>query len=168
MITLFNATIDIAVIAGILSIVSKYIQNKYMNHEELKLKQTRIKEKQKKIQELIKKGDEDSKNKLAELEREMMEDAQEIMQGSMKGMMFTMLLIIPLFMFFSWNYSDVVIALPFPVPFFEKFELLNPFSWINFKLYHYTNWIGWYVLVSLICNLAINIILKIYRALVVK
>ena len=168
MIVLLNATIDIAIFAIILSIVSKYIQNKYVNHEELKQKQERIKEKQKKMQELIKKDDKESKNKLAELEKEVMQDAQEIMQSSMKSMMFTMLLIIPFFMFFSWNYADVSIQLPIAIPFFAKFEFLNPFSWINFKLYHYTNWIGWYILVSLICNIAISIILKIYKGLVHK
>lgn len=133
-----------------------------MNKGQMKAHQAEMKKKQARIKELMKNSDEKSKKELAQLEKELMEGMSQMMKGSMKSMMFTWLLIIPLWAFFGWNYADVVIPLAIPVPFWAAWDWVNPASWIQFKLYDTTNWIGWYILVSLLTSIVFGIIIKIY------
>jgi uncharacterized membrane protein (DUF106 family) len=80
----------------------------------------------------------------------------------MKSMMYTMVLIIPLWWFFGSNYADVAINLPIPIPFWAAFDWFNPLSWFSFKLFESTSWIGWYILISLLTSIAFGLGIKIY------
>src|SRR3989338_6844539 len=96
------------------------------------------------MKELANKSDAKSKNELEALEKEMMEEMGKMMKGCTRMMIF----IIFLFWFLGEAYKAAVIQLPFPIPWFGE-------NW-SVKLYSETNWIGWYVLCSLVTSLALN------------
>jgi uncharacterized membrane protein (DUF106 family) len=159
---LFGPAVDIGLLAAGLSIVMRLVQNKFVNRKQMKVRQAEMKKKQKRIKELAQRGDDKSKGEMMELQKEMMADMNEMMQGSMKSMMYTMVLIIPLWWFFGSNYAEVSINLPFAIPFWAAFDWFNPGSWVTFKMFETTNWIGWYVLISLIVSIVFSVALKIY------
>lgn len=152
---LISPQVDIAMIAIGLSIVSQIIQRKVVNRGEMKRKQAEMKGKQNRIKELMKRNDTKSKNELQVLEREMMEAMSTMMKGSMKMMVYSMILFIPTLWFLSSSYGNEVIPLPISIPWFGTESLI--------QLYNETNWIGWYVLTSLICSLSFNAIINIYE-----
>ena len=163
MIELFGAMVDIALISVGLTLVLQFVQRKFMNRGQMKLQQEEMKRKQKRMKELMQRNDEKAKGELQQLEKEMMEGMNEMMSGSMKQMLFTMVLIIPLWAFFGWNYAEVAIDLPIPVPFFTAFNLFDPLSWFAWQLWEQTSWIGWYVLVSLSFSIVLNLIITVFK-----
>jgi uncharacterized membrane protein (DUF106 family) len=163
MIELFGAMIDLALISIGVSAVLQFVQRKFLNRGQMKVQQEEMKRRQKRMKELMQRQDEKAKSELQQLEKEMMEGMNEMMSGSMKQMFFTMVLIIPLWAFFGWNYADVAINLPIAIPFFEAFNLFDPMSWFGWKFWEQTSWIGWYVLISLSFSIVFNIILTVFK-----
>jgi uncharacterized membrane protein (DUF106 family) len=98
-------------------------------------------------------NDEKSKQEVQRLQQQMMQKMSETMSGSMKVMMASMVIFLPAFAILGMFYGDVVIPLPIPIPW------LGSNSFI--ELYHETNWIGWYVLASLVTSIVLQIILKL-------
>lgn len=146
----FDAMLEIALVAMCLAVVSQVVRRKFVDPKKMKEQQKVMKEKQAKIKELA--GNEDSKSK-AELKRiqtEMLEVTNEMMQGSMRMMMFTF----PVYMIAFWGlgylFGEVTIDLPVPIPWFGE-------NW-SIKLYEQTNWIGWYILISLITGMTLGFI----------
>lgn len=102
---LVNPTIDIALIAVAISLVSLLVQRKVMGKGGMKASQKGIKEKQEKMKELMKRQDEQAKNELQGLEKEMLEDSMKMMKKSMKHMVVVMVLVLPAFWFLAENYK---------------------------------------------------------------
>ena len=143
---------DIVIIALVMSIVSQLLRRRFVDEQAMKEYQKNMKERQEKMKELMKKEDQKSKQELENMQKEMMEGMSTMMQGNMKMMMVSMGIFIPLFFIVGLFYSEAVIALPIPIPWFGTEQLI--------QLYTETSWIGWYVLNSLIFGILINVGVK--------
>ena len=159
----FSPVIEIALVSIVTSTLTQLIQFKFGNRAQLVEQQKKMKETQKRVSELVGKEDEKSKREKESLESEMLESMNTMMKSSMKSMILSFVVVIPVFAFSSSVYENIVVDLPFPVPWFStNFNLFNPLGW--FELYNQTNWIGWYVLVSLIFSLLIfNPLMNFYK-----
>ena len=156
MYSILGPFLDIALAAGAITLALQVLQRKVVDKRLLKRNQEAMKEKQKKLQELIKANA--SKKDIEKMETEMMEAAQASMQGMTKTMMYSLAVSLPVFLFMGWNFSTAVIALPFPVPFWNAFDVMKPGTWFAFKLFTETSWLGWYALISLGAGIVLNIV----------
>ncbi len=161
--TVFGPTIDIALVATILAIVLQVFQRVFVNQKKLKLHQEEMKKKQKRISELTAKNNQQSKQEQDRLQEEVMQHFNEIMPEMFKQLIFSFIVVLPVWQFLQGNYIDTIISLPIPIPFFSAFDFFNPISWISFKLFESTNWIGWYILVSIIVGIILSIVLHGYE-----
>ncbi len=161
---LFNPMVELSLIAVAMVIIQQAIQEKIGNKKQLKEHQEKMKNIQEKVKGLIKKDDEKSRNERESLEKEMIESMNIVMQGSMKFMVVSLVIVLPLFWIAGLVYGAETINLPLPVPWFAaSLELFNPLTWI--ELYSQTNWIGWYVLNSIIFSiLIVNPLMKIIES----
>lgn len=150
-----NPMIDIVAISALLAIVSQFIQLKFGRRDEMMAAQKEMKERQKRMQELVKRNDGAAKAELEKLEKEMMEGMSKMMGGSMKVMMISMVIFLPAFALIGAAYSAATINLPVPVPW------LGGTSFI--MLYSQTNWLGWYVLCSLVFSLVLTALIGLYK-----
>lgn len=160
---LVDPTIDIALFSIAVVAFGRIVQEKIGSRKILKEHQEKVKEHQKRIQEITKNKDvsslsEKEKNEVQDLQTQMIKGTQEMMGSTMKQMMYTMPVFLGVFWVLQEFYSGAIVQLAVPVPFFS---LVEPFPWITgIQLYSSTNWFGWYILVSLIVSLGINVILK--------
>lgn len=148
-----NAQIDIVLIAVVLSIISQVMSRKLVDRKKMKAQQAEMKEKNKRIKELTAKGDEKSKAEAMRMQQEMLSEMGATMKGSMRLLMFSMVVYLPMFAVIRWLYADAVIPLPVPIPWFGSESLI--------ELYNETNWIGWYILCSLVFSLIGNVLFKL-------
>ena len=146
----FDAMLEIALVAMCLAVVSQVVRRKFVDPKKMKEQQKVMKEKQVKIKELVGKEDGKSKAELQRIQTEMMEVTNEMMQGSMRMMMFTFPVYIVVFWGLGYLFSDVTINLPIQIPWFGD-------NW-SIKFYEQTNWIGWYILISLITGITLGVI----------
>jgi len=146
----FDSMLEIALVAICLALVSQIVRRKFVDPKKMKEQQKIMKEKQAKIKELAGKEDSKSKAELQRIQTEMLEVTNEMMQGSMRMMMFTFPVYIIAFWGLGYLYNDVIINLPIQIPWFGE-------NW-TIKFYEQTNWIGWYVLISLITGITLNFI----------
>ena len=154
-----GAMAEIAAITVVLALVSQFVQNKYINKDEMKRQQEEIKGKQKRMKELMQKGDQKSKNELDSLEKEMLESMQKMMGSSTKVMIASMVIFIPALLVLGALYANDTIQLPVPVPWLsEGFDLFNIGTW-GVEIYTQTNWFGWYFLAYLVVTVIINVAL---------
>ncbi len=154
---MFDPQVEIALISVGIALVSQLLQRKLMPREATQKRQEKIKKHQARMKELANKNDAKSKNELETLEKEMMEEMQVMMQGSTRMMMFSMVFILPVFWFLGEAYKEAIVQLPFPIPWFAE-------NWV-IKFFTETNWIGWYVLCSLVTSLVLNAALNVYTQL---
>jgi len=154
---LYTAQIDIAIVTFVMAIVSQVLQRKFYNKDEMKSKQEMMKKNQERIKELMKKEDEKSKKELESLEKEMMDSMSGMMSGSMKMMMFSLIIFVPVFWFLGQNYEKALISLPVPLPWFGGTG--EPFI----KLYNETNYIGWYVVCSIVFSMILNGLINVHK-----
>ncbi|MCR4368334.1 MAG: EMC3/TMCO1 family protein [archaeon] len=153
-----NPMIDIALITLGLALISQAIQAKFMDRDGMKRKQEEMKEKQKRMKELMAKGDQKSKNELEALEKEMFESMNQMLKGSSKVMIASLVVFLPAFALLAFLYSDAVIDLPIPLPWFSQgFELFNPATW-GIEFLTQSGWFGWYFAAYLGITIAINLI----------
>jgi len=150
---LIDPATDIVLIAIAMSIVSQVIRRRFVNEKEMKEYQKTMKDRQGKIKGLMGKEDPKSKQELEKLQKEMMEGMGTMMQGSMKMMMVSMAIFIPLFFIVGLFYSEAVIDLPIPIPWLGVEQFI--------ELYEQTNWIGWYILNSLVFGILISSLMKV-------
>jgi uncharacterized membrane protein (DUF106 family) len=71
--------------------------------------------------------------------------------------MFSMVVFLPAFAVLGMFYSGTVANLPFPIPWFGGQD--QPFI----MFYEQTNWVGWYVLCSLVSSIVLNIVLHFWE-----
>ena len=145
-----DAMLEIALVAMCLAVVSQIVRRKFVDPKKMKEQQKVMKEKQIRIKELAGKEDSKSKAEMQRIQTEMLEVTNEMMQGSMRMMMFTFPVYILAFWGLGYLYGDAVINLPINIPWFGE-------NW-SIKFYEQTNWVGWYVLISLITGMALGFI----------
>ena len=150
----FNPQLEISVLAALLAVVSQFVQTKFGNRREMLKHQEDMKKKQDKMKTLVQSNNPGAKKEIEELEKEMLESLNMVMKMSTRTMIYSMVIFLPAFFLLGMFYSDAVINLPIPIPWFAPdLSLVNPFTW--FSLYTQTNWTGWYVLNSLVFSLLI-------------
>jgi uncharacterized membrane protein (DUF106 family) len=155
-VVLINSTIEIICIAIAINLFNQIVRRKFYHPKEQKEDQKKMKEIQKKQKELMNKTDEKSKKEAEKLTEEMMKHFGETMSKTNKIMIASFVIIIPLYMFVLPNiYGEIVFGLPFPIPWFGE-------NW-SILLYNETNWLGMFVLTSLIIGIIMNIALKVYE-----
>ena len=152
---IINAMIDISLISLGLAIISQLIQGKFLDREKMKTQQKEMKEKQKIMQELMKKEDLKSKNELESMQKELMQQMQGMMSGSMKMMVASMVIFLPAFAILGFFYSEAIIQLPIPLPWFGTESLIEIFT--------ETNWFGWYFVSYLSITILMNIGKKLIK-----
>ena len=155
--------IEVSVIAVLLAIVSQGLQLTLGNKKEMLRHQGEMKKKQAKLKELSKSTHPDAKKQLEVIEKEMMESLNVVMKSSMKLMIASMVIFLPVFIGLSSIYGENIFHLPIPIPWFSvQFDFLNPIGW--FSLYNSTSFVGWYFLNALIFSLLIiNPLVKLYE-----
>ena len=160
----FNPMLELALIAMAMVVVQKALQLKVGNQKQLKEHQEKMKKMQEKVKELMKKNDEKSRKERENMEKEMLDSMNIVMGSSMKFMVVSLVVVLPVFWLAGSVYEKDVINLPVPVPWFSDTTVwFDPFTW-GIMLYNQTNWIGWYVLTSLLFSLLIlNPLTKIFE-----
>ena len=147
--------IDILIIVVIATSFMQVLSRKMIDRKKMKAQQKVAKEKSKRIKDLMKSQNPNDKQQAERLQKEMFEDMGAQMQGSMRLLIFSMAIYIPLYAFIGWAYGEAVIQLPFPVPWLGGEEGL-------IKFFTETNWFGWYILIALITSAILNIGISVY------
>lgn len=158
-----DAAVEMAILTIVLAVLSFAAQKKFIDQQKQKRDQKRLKEIQGEMKELMRKTDDASMKRLHKVEREMLEITRDMMSGTMKVMLITTPLFLGALWVFHSFYEKAVIALPIPIPWFTNFDFVNPASWIQFSVYHETNWLGWYFLVYLVTNLILTAFWNVYK-----
>lgn len=142
---IINPTVDIVIIAFLLSLLSIIIQVKFLNWKETRRLQKSTQEKNKKAMELMKKGDEHSKREAEEIQKQIMQDMQLQFKNMPKQLIVNMIVFLPPFMLIRELYSSAgyLITLPFDIPILGM----------------HLGWFKWYAICSLIFGLIMNTVL---------
>lgn len=138
---------DIALYAFVLALVSQWLQYKFFDRKGQMARQKEMKEKQQEMNELMKKGDAISQKKAEEIQKEMMQLLGKSMEGMPKQMIISMAVFLPPFAAIGYLYGETIVSLPFSIPWFNGQGLY----WVTT-----TNWVGWYVLCSLVFALILS------------
>jgi uncharacterized membrane protein (DUF106 family) len=146
----FNATIEIALVSVVITIISRLLQEKLVDKKKQKEHQTIMQNNQKKINELMKKKDEASKKEMEKLQEEALESMNIIMQGNTKYMLFSMPLFLVFFAILGALYSNTTIHLPIPLPVIHR-------DW-SFEITSTISWLWWYIYTSMAAGIIINAI----------
>jgi uncharacterized membrane protein (DUF106 family) len=149
---IFDPQIEIIAISGLLAVVSKIIQIKFIDKKKLKENQMKMKENQKLMKDLAGKEDPKSKNELERLEKEFMQTANETMKSSFRQMAFTTPIFLGAFWFLGATYSEQAFGLPVPIPWLGENGI---------ELFSETNWLGLYFLSYLIITIILTAVIKI-------
>jgi len=143
---LISPTVDIAVLAIIVTVISVFLQGKLMDRKKMKRQQEEMKERQKKIKELSKNSDEKSKKEMERMQTEMLEASTEMMKGSMKYMMVSMVVFLPILYAITWLYAGTKTIIG---------NVTIPFtSWTV------PSYLAWYIGVGIISGILLNAIVK--------
>ena len=124
----FQGYQEVMIISILLALFSVLLSKFLANQEVLKKAKEEIELYRKKSTEAQKEGDMKKANKYMS---EMMKASQKQMKENMKPMMFSFIMFILAFSWLGANYSDLLVSLPFTVPFLGK-EI---------------NWFWWYLII---------------------
>ncbi|MEW6295427.1 MAG: EMC3/TMCO1 family protein [Candidatus Diapherotrites archaeon] len=143
---LISPTVDIAVLAIIVTGISVFLQGKLTDRKKMKKQQDEMKEKQKRIKELSKNSDKKSKKEMARIQMEILEASTEMMKGSMKYMMVSMVVFLPILYAITFLYSGTKTIIG---------NVTIPFtSWVV------PSYLAWYIGVGIISGIILNAIVK--------
>lgn len=112
-----------------LAAVTKVLQRKLIDKNEMKRYQNEAKEMQVTLKELMKEA-EKNKSKIDELQTKMLRNSTEMMNKNMKLSLFTAPAFLVVFWFLSTLYGGQLIESFIALPKFIGFNLLNPASWV--------------------------------------
>ena len=124
----FQGYQEVMIISILLALFSVLLSKFLTNQEVLKKAKEEIELYRKKSTEAQKEGDMKKANKYMS---EMIKASQKQMRENMKPMMFSFIMFILAFSWLGANYSDLLVSLPFTVPFLGK-EI---------------NWFWWYLII---------------------
>lgn len=149
---IISPTVDIAIIACALAVISMAIQVKFLDWKKTRRMQKSVQEKNKKVMELMKKGDEHSKKEAEELQRQLMQEMSEQFKNLPKQMIVSLVIFLPAFALIKFLYEGAGALLTLPIDFTLDVVLFktNLATW---------GWFKWYALCGFITAMALNIIL---------
>jgi uncharacterized membrane protein (DUF106 family) len=147
--TLINPAADIALIAIGVSLVLKGIQKKTGVSAFMDEKKAQMNEAKKRMNELMKKTDQKSREELKQLQSEMMQESLAMFQVGMKPMLYSLLIIGPIFLGLGTIYGNTPVNTPFNIPFIAP----------NGSAY----WVWWYIFVSIAFTIVLAIATKAYK-----
>ncbi len=104
---------------------------------------------------ILQKEPEKNQKEIEELTKQMLSKTTESMTASFSTMKYTLPVLTIILALAGIGYSEVPIIIPKPlaIPWFGE-------SLLSIKWYTQTNWFGWYMLISLITSLILNIVVK--------
>jgi uncharacterized membrane protein (DUF106 family) len=140
-------------------LVSKMLQNKFLDKEKMKRNKERMKKKQVKIKQLMKDG---KKEEASELQKEIMADTMEMMKGTQKMMVVSLPLIVVYFILGAL-YAGVSFESLFPIPTFIWYGFI-PFPDGGFSIV--TGWRRAYFIYYFMWFIVIGIILKVKEKMI--
>jgi len=135
-------------------LVSKMLQNKFLDKEKMKRNKERMKKKQARIKQLTKDGE---KEKAQELQKEIMQDTMEMMKGTQKMMVVSLPLIIVYFIL-GYLYAGGSFESLFAIPTFTWYGFI-PFPDGGMSIM--TGWRRAYFIYYFMWFIIIGIILKV-------
>ena len=135
-------------------LVSKMLQNKFIDKEKMKRNKERMKKKQVRIKQLMKDGNKEEANVL---QKEIMADTMEMMKGTQKMMVVSLPLIVVYFIL-GWVYGGVTFESLFAIPTFSWYGII-PFP--NGGLSILTGWRRAYFVYYFMWFIGIGIIMKV-------
>lgn len=124
-----EAAIVILLTTIILAAITKVLQRKLVDKNEMKRYQDESKEMQLQLKELMKEA-EKNKSKIDELQMKMLRNSTEMMNKNMKLSLFSAPAFIAVFWFLSTLYGGQLIESFIALPKFIGFNLFNPASWV--------------------------------------
>ncbi|MBT4870610.1 MAG: DUF106 domain-containing protein [Candidatus Diapherotrites archaeon] len=140
-------------------IVSKMLQNKFLDKDKMKRNKERMKKKQAKIKLLMK---DDKKEEAGELQKEIMADTMEMMKGTQKMMVVSLPLIIVYFILGAL-YAGVTFESLFAIPTFTWYGFI-PFPDGGFSIMtgwrraYFVYYFGWFIIIGIIMKVKEKII----------
>ncbi|MBT7241235.1 MAG: DUF106 domain-containing protein [Candidatus Diapherotrites archaeon] len=140
-------------------IVSKMLQNKFLDKDKMKRNKERMKKKQAKIKLLMKDG---KKEEAGELQKEIMADTMEMMKGTQKMMVVSLPLIIVYFILGAL-YAGVTFESLFAIPTFTWYGFI-PFPDGGFSIMtgwrraYFVYYFGWFIIIGIIMKVKEKII----------
>lgn len=151
----------IALISLVLSIVSVTVQRRFAPPARMKELQARLNAFQKEYAEATKTKDEEKLKKLEARSSEMTQLTGQMMKGQMVPMMITLPLFLGVLAVVLPLFKGMTVTLPFVVP---KPDLAHwALNWSNVL-----GPLGWYIYVSLVFSMIIQIAIKLYDKRKVK
>ena len=142
-------------------IVSKLLQNKFLDKDKMKRNKERMKKKQAKIKELMKDG---KKEEAQVLQKEIMADTMEMMKGTQKMMVVSLPLIVVYFILGAL-YAGVTFESLFAIPTFSWWGFI-PFPDGGFSIM--TGWRRAYFVYYFMWFIVIGIIMKVREKMINK
>jgi len=133
-----SPTVDIALLALLVSVVSIVVQYKFLDRKKMNEMQKQMKENQKRMMELLKREDDKAKKELKQIEQEMNRALNEVMKNSMKGMMV------------AFIYLPILWALP------AYADSTLPVGEVNVWLLHLPNYYAYYIISAIVFSLIAN------------
>lgn len=124
-----DAAIVILGVTVVLAAITKVLQRKLIDKNEMKQYQVEAKEMQVQLKELMKEA-EKNKSKIDELQTKMLKNSTDMMNKNMKLSLFTAPLFLVVFWFLSTMYGGQWIESFIALPKFIGFNILNPMSWV--------------------------------------
>lgn len=113
----------------VLAAVTKVLQRKLIDKNEMKRYQVEAKEMQVTLKELMKEA-EKNKSKIDELQTKMLRNSTDMMNKNMKLSLFTAPAFLVVFWFLSTLYGGQLIESFIALPKFVGFNMFNPMSWV--------------------------------------
>ena len=142
-------------------LVSKILQNKFIDKEKMKRNKERMKKKQQQIKQYMKDGE---KEKAQELQKEIMADTMEMMKGTQKMMVVSLPLIIVYFILGAF-YAGMTFDSLFAIPTFTWYGII-PFP--DGGLSIATGWRRAYFIYYFMWFIVIGIIMKVKEKIMDK
>ena len=124
-----EAAIVILITTIVLAAITKVLQRKLVDKNEMKRYQNEAKEMQVTLKELMKEA-EKNKSKIDELQTKMLKNSTDMMNKNMKLSLFTAPAFIAVFWFLSTLYGGQFIESFIALPKFIGFNIINPASWV--------------------------------------
>jgi uncharacterized membrane protein (DUF106 family) len=128
-----EAAVTIFGITLVLALITKILQRKLIDKDEMKKFQEESKEMQKELRELMKEA-EKNKEKIDELQTKMLTNSTTMMNKNRRLSLFTAPVFLVVFWFLSTLYGGQTIESFIALPKFSGFSILNPFSWVPIGL----------------------------------
>ena len=158
---MYDEAIIILITTIILAAITKVLQRKLVDKNEMKRYQTEAKEMQVTLKELMKEA-EKNKSKIDELQTRMLKNSTEMMNKNMKLSLFTAPAFLAVFWFLSTLYAGQWIESFVALPKFIGFNIFNPSSWVPVGLTFQTGYYKAFFFYYFGASIVMGLVEKVY------